>query len=301
LYCFIVNRKAGNGQALKVWKTVERLMRQKHVGYSLDFSGSKEEAAAIVQRLLSDNVQKVIVGVGGDGTMQSIIHEMARIRTDVPFSLIPAGTGNDLARALGISLDPGEALDCLLQGSIRTIDIGCAENRYFVTVLGVGFDGKVAQKVNGAWYKKLGNLLRLGKIAYIAGFFDVLLHYRPSSVHIRLDDRTLSFTDVWLIAIANAPNYGGGMCICPQADLTDGQLDICVIHHITRWRLLLLFPQLIRGNHIRHPSVTMLKGKDAQIDSDAAMIAYGDGEMCGETPIQVNIAEKALRIIIPTT
>ncbi len=299
MYCFIINRNAGGGKALKAWAAVKRMLECRKIGFTAQLSESSEEGAAITKSWLADHAGscKAIVVIGGDGTVQAIVRELAGMRSNVPIGLIPAGTGNDLARALGIPPDPEGALECLLRGSVRKLDVGRVGDRYFTTVLGMGFDAKVVETVASSWYKKLGRLLRSGKLPYMAGIVRTLFFYRPSQVRIRVDGRTNDFPDVWLAAVANSPTYGGGMRVCPAADMEDGQLDLCVIHGISRWSFIRLIPLIIRGEHANLPAVTMLRGARVEIEAEAAMLAYGDGEKIGEGCISVDVVPQNLSVI----
>jgi len=296
LYFFIVNNMAGNGRGRKVWKRVEPLLQQLHVNYHVEFSESSAHAADFVRQLVvQDSKQTVLVVVGGDGTLQSVIPEL--IGYNIPLGMIPAGSGNDFARALGIPLNPKKALEYLLDGGMKKIDIVQTGNQYCVTVIGIGIDGKVAQTVNDCWYKKWFNLFRLGHFTYVLSLFQVLLQYRPNTVTLIVDGTEMTFSNVWLIAVANLPNYGGGMFICPGASCSDGLLDLCIVYGISRFKLLRIFPQVFAGKHILHSGVSMLKGKEVKILSSSPMIAHGDGEVIGQTPIEIAIRKEAVRVV----
>ncbi|WP_106766247.1 diacylglycerol/lipid kinase family protein [Paenibacillus faecalis] len=294
---FIVNRRSGNGQGFKVWKRIRLLLRKKGVHYQVKFSESPDHAAQILKKHVKEAAQvKAVAVIGGDGTLQSIVGELAGTR--IPLGVIPAGSGNDFARALGIPSSPKKALDYLLTGAIQKIDLAQNGNRTFITVVGIGLDGKLAQNVNQSKYKKWFNRVRMGRLAYIVSFLQVFTRYRPSlSVSIQVDDKEMTFSDVWLIAVANIPNYGGGMNICPHASYTDGFFDICIVHGVSRFEALRLFLRVITGKHTSCSGVSMLKGKKVKVLSSSEMIAHGDGEIIGETPIDISIRQEAIHII----
>lgn len=280
---------------MKVWSRLELLLQEKQLRYHVEFSRNSLHAAELVRELVKENKVKALVVVGGDGTIQSIIRELAG--SDLPLGLIPAGSGNDFASALRIPLHTKKALDYLLTGTTKKIDIARTGSKYCITVVGIGIDGKVAQTVNDSRYKKWFNLLRLGQLSYVLSFFLVLLQYRPTRVNIKIDGTEQIFSNVWLIAAANFPNYGGGMMICPGASYADGVFDICIVHGISRLQLIRIFPKVYRGQHIFHRAVTMLQGQKVEVISDSPMLAHGDGEIIGETPIEVSVHKEAIYVI----
>jgi len=295
LYFFIVNRMSGNGKGLKVWRRIVPLLQQKKIHYQVEFPKSPLNSAVLVKELVKENKIKVLVVVGGDGTVQSIIAEL--IDCPIPLGIIPAGSGNDIARGLGIPLNPTIALAYVLTGTIKKIDLARTGNKYCVTVVGIGIDGRVAQNVNGSRYKKWFNLLKLGHLSYALSLVQILFHYSPTTITIKLDEKEEKFLNVWLVAIANFPNYGGGMMICPKASYTDGILHVCIVHGISRWELLRLFPSVYRGKHLLHPAVAVRTGKKVEVISDSPMLAHGDGEPIGTTPIEVDVQKEAVQII----
>lgn len=245
--------------------------------------------------VVQESKQTVLVVVGGDGTLQSVMPEL--VGYDIPLGIIPAGSGNDFARALGIPLNPKQALEYLLDGGIKKIDIVQTGSQYCVTVIGIGIDGKVAQTVNDSGYKKWFNYFRLGHFSYVLSLFQVLLQYRPNTVTLIVDGTEMTFSNVWLIAVANIPNYGGGMLICPGASCSDGVLDICIVHGISRFEFLRIFPQVFAGKHILHSGVSMLQGKVLKVLSSSPMLAHGDGEVIGQTPMEIAVRKKAVHVI----
>lgn len=167
----------------------------------------------------------------------------------------------------------------ILTGVIKKIEIAQSGNKYFVTVVGIGIDGKIVQTVNHSRYKKWFNTFRLGRLSYVISLLHVLFRYRPLTVNIKVDEMEMRFSNVWLIAVANIPNYRGGMIICPGASYTDGVFDICIVHGISRFEVIRIFPQVIVGKHILHPGISMLQGQEVKVFSDSPMLAHGDGEV----------------------
>ncbi|TVZ78840.1 YegS/Rv2252/BmrU family lipid kinase [Aeribacillus composti] len=294
MYYFIVNKISGNGKGLKVWKKTEKLLQEKQINYQVRFTNRPKHAAEIAKELSSEKCYAVVV-VGGDGTIHDVANGL--INSNIPLGVIPAGSGNDFARALDIPKDYKKALKRILMGKQRKIDIGRIGNEYFITVMGIGFDGKVAEINNGSKYKNWLNVIRLGNLSYGLSFLHVLLKYRPVSIQLMVDGEKLVFCNVWLIAIANISNYGGGIKICPNACYNDGLFDICIVHGMNKWELLRTFPKAFKGKHILHPGVTMITGKQVEVISELPVIVQGDGEILTKTPMSVTIQRGGLLII----
>jgi diacylglycerol kinase (ATP) len=295
LYCFIVNRVSGNGKGLKVWLEIERLLQAKQVNYRVFFTERPKHAIEIAKDLVKNKEAEIVVAVGGDGTIHDVANGL--IGSNVPLGCIPAGSGNDFSRGLKGTVDYKKALDQILSGKGRKIDIARINDESCITVVGIGFDGKVAKITDESKHKKWLNSVGLGNLTYVFSFIQVLFNYEPTNLHLTIDEKRIALSNVWLIAVANFPFYGGGMAICPEARCDDGLLDICVVHNISRWQLLQVFPKVFKGTHVFHPAVTMYSGKQIEIQSDSPLIVHGDGEIVGETPVKITIHENALHVI----
>jgi diacylglycerol kinase (ATP) len=293
-YYFIVNKRSGNGKGLKIWRKIEKLLQESQINYQVHFTERPKHAVEIAKEVSSE-ICNVVVAIGGDGT----IHEVANglIDSNIPLGVIPAGSGNDFARALDIPMDYKKALERILMGKQRKIDIGRIGKDYYVSVAGIGFDGKVAEVNNASKYKQWLNFFKLGGLSYGFSFLHVLLKYRPVNIEIKVDGKNFIFFNVWLIAIANIPNYGGGIRICPDACCKDGLFDICIVHNMTKWDLLRMFPKAFKGEHVFHPCVTMIKGKQVEVTANLPVNVQSDGELLTKTPVKVTIQKDALIII----
>ncbi len=295
MICFIVNGVSGNGRGYRVWKHVERLLCEKQVDYDVVFTEGPKHATNIARELAKQKNVHAVIAIGGDGTVHEVANGLAG--SEIPLGFIPAGSGNDFAKGLQIPKQSKQALERALSGHKRKMDIAYINHEIFINVAGIGFDAQVAKTANQAPYKKWLNHFRLGAFCYVISFFKVIFRYQPTEVYLMIDEREHAFKDVWLVAVANAPFYGGGMMICPQAKCDDGLLHICVVHGISRWKLLTLFPRVFFGRHIDTSAVTMLTGQRLKITSSIPLAVHGDGEILGETPLEVTIQQKGLSIV----
>jgi diacylglycerol kinase (ATP) len=252
---------------------------------------------------------------GGDGTAHRYLADLVRLR--LPVLVVPCGSGNDFARALGL----GKVRDALrawrtflADGSnVRAIDLGvitplagCAGGEaltpyrhYFSTVAGVGLDSEVARRAN-----RLPRWLR-GNGGYALCLLPALLNYTPVLARITLRGPQAAQAapsrgaPIFLAAFANAQAYGGGMKIAPGARLDDGKLDVCVIHDIDKSKLFCLFPTVYFGHHLNIAEVEYFQTESLELKTEGPLEVYADGEYVCRTPIDVGVAPGALRIIAP--
>ncbi|MDT8859647.1 diacylglycerol kinase family lipid kinase [Alkalihalobacillus sp. MEB130] len=291
MYYFLVNRTSGKGRSVKIWNEIEEILKEKKVSYQVIITETKEEGLAFLHDLIhSDKNISGIVALGGDGTIHEIMNQL--IGTTVPFSVIPTGSGNDYARARGISKDYVKEIEKLLQNDQKKIDLLEIGDRHCMTVVGIGFDAKVADEANRMKWKKW-----FGGLAYILTIFKVLLTYKPSSVKLTINHEERLFEKVWLIAIANHAYYGGGIKICPNASSDDGKLDLCIIHSLPKWRLLFILANVFEGKHVSMNGVDYLQVESIQVDSDEPLFVTADGEMMGQTPTSISVKKSAFHVI----
>jgi YegS/Rv2252/BmrU family lipid kinase len=285
---FVVNEKSGNGRGLRVWEAVERELLERGTDYVKITAETAAEAQRQAEERLCVGRVTALVAVGGDGTLHGLLP--LSVQRQVPVGLIPGGSGNDTALAFGLPKDPAAALDIALGGHTRRADVVTTRRpdgtlHYSFISVAIGLDGAVADDVNGSRYKEWCNLLGLGSLAYIIGLFRMLTVYKPQTIAIKVDGVRHEFRQSWLAAVANLATYGGGLKICPGAKPDDGLIHVCVVHGCTALQLLRVFPTVLKGTHVRSRYVTMLQGTEVSVESPVPLLAYGDGEPAGHTPV----------------
>jgi len=237
-----------------------------------------------------------LVAVGGDGTVNLAIQAVAG--TGVPFGVVPAGTGNDFATAIGQPEgDPVAAAKAvagaLASGRTRALDLGRIDSadgcqRSFGAVLGAGFDAIVNERANAMRWPK-------GRRRYDFAIFAELMRLRARRYRMVLDGRSVEL-DAVLVAVGNTSSYGGGMKMCPAADPTDGLLDIVVAGAISRTTLLRLQPRVYKGTHVEHPMVTCYQARIVELHADG-ITTYVDGERACPLPATVTSVAGALTLL----
>ncbi|MEF3304919.1 diacylglycerol/lipid kinase family protein [Paenibacillus sp. GYB003] len=292
---FVVNRMSGNGRGMKVWRQVERVLDERRIEYGHRFTERQGHAGELARQLSEQPGTTAVVAVGGDGT----VHETANGLAGSPVAVgcIPAGSGNDFCRSLGIPAAWEEALERALALDRKRIDAGIVNGRLFVISAGIGFDGDVALYTNRSWYKRWLNRLGVGSLSYVVTVLRLLVSYRPCEIELDVDGVRSVHSGVWLLAAANMPYYGGGMKICPEARHDDGILHLCLVTNIGRLELLRFFPRVFQGTHTAHPSVTMLSGRRIRIAGSSPMTIHADGEYGGTTPADIELLPERLYVL----
>lgn len=297
----IINPFSGNGLGLKTWMKVQSELNRRGTEYIYKKTTRGGEAYELAVKLVKQDLVKRIIVIGGDGTINETAGGLvyADGASSCILGVIPAGTGNDFAKAHGIPSNPVEALELALsQGRVKRIDLIQTDNGTIaINNLGAGFDGLVAKLTNEASYKKHLNRLRLGKLSYFITMLRVFGTYKPSTIWLTVDGITHELPNTWLAATANSPFYGGSMQICPQALVDDGWLDVIVIRSPRRWNLLSIMFSVYAGKHTSHPAVTFYQGRSVSIRSEVPLLLQADGEPAGTSPIKLDIVPSGISII----
>jgi len=248
----------------------------------------------------------VIVVFGGDGTVHR--HLSTFIDMDVPVLVVPCGSGNDFARALGL-LKLKDSIDAWRKFAneavnVRTIDLGVISglaekatgslSRYFCCVAGIGLDSQINKRSNElpAWVRGHGGYA----LTATREFF----RFTPFPMKISNNGNLgQAFRPTMLAAVANAPTYGGGMKIAPLAKLDDGKLDLCIVRSMDLFKLFCLFPTVFFGRHLGFQEVGYEQAEKLRIETEDPFDVYADGEFICQTPVQFSVEPKALKVIAP--
>lgn len=237
----------------------------------------------------------VVVAAGGDGTCGAVVNGLMGSRARL--GILPFGTGNDLARFLGIvpaqnSKHLELAVQHILFGTPRPVDVGRVNGRWFINVAGCGFDAVVADRINR------GFRYLHGTPAYIAATLQSLVSFKAAHLRLTLDGETHELRAM-LCAVANAQGYGGGMRVAPNAVMDDGLFDLCVIGDVSRLEFLRAFPRVFKGTHTTHPQVSMFRARHVVLESDPPLPVLVDGEIIGTTPAEFALSPRALEVMVP--
>ena len=275
----IVNPTSGGGRGRTRGQEAQELLAPLFVHYSTSYEDSLEAIARA-----ADNGCDVIAACGGDGLMHAAIQGC--VENNLKLLPIPAGTGNDFARAVGVDAKSPVPKHDGVRIEQR-IDLGRIGSRHFGAILSSGFDSVVNERANQLRWPK-------GPMRYNVAILQELPRFSPMQFTLYLDGVRMD-REAMLIAVANAPSYGGGMQVCPDASMTDGFFDIMVLNAISKIEFLKVFPKVYKGLHVSHPAVEIHQATHVRIE--AAAVGYADGERMGELPIEAHIAPAALTVL----
>lgn len=291
-HLFIINPVAGKGKALKFVKEIKSLFVNSEKNYSIKITEKPGHATEIAREYTKNRCLRVY-SVGGDGTLNEIVNGM--VGSNSSLAIIPAGSGNDFIKSIvNGNLEPKEMLVRAINGKVRLTDLAKVNERYFINISSIGFDAEVVYNTNKI--KKLPFIP--GKLAYLLGALITLLKYNNNYIKVTIDGHCIE-TKSLLTAVANGRYYGGGMLPTPNAEIDDGQFDICLISEVNRFKIFRFLPRFIKGLHGNLKEVSFYRGKKITIESDRDLTINIDGEVNKVRKASFEIIPKAIGIVVP--
>ena len=291
----IVNPTAGKGRGASIGAEVaSRLVADGHEVVDL----SDESAASARDRAIAGVASglDVLAVTGGDGVVNLGVNICAG--TETVLAVVAAGTGNDIAHGLELPIHDAKAAAAVIAGgAVRAIDAGRhtdlhGVSHWFVGVLGAGFDSVVNERANTWGWPR-------GRMRYNLAIARELPVFKPIPYSLEVDG-VRSSTQAMLVAVANGPSYGGGMLVCPDASFDDGLFDVLVVHEISTFEFLKVFPKVFKGRHVGHPAVEILRGREVRLEA-AGIVSYADGERFAPLPMSVQNVPGALNVLVAKT
>jgi len=279
------NPHAGKGGSHEIAQGIEAEAIRRGITVTVIPQGKGDRTRNDIKALIH-SVDTLVV-VGGDGSFHFVLQSLAG--TSLPLYIVPTGTGNDFALTNNIfDVNPRHIINRILHEHPSRVDIGRAsvgkDEFWFGQVLSTGFDSLVNRRANSM------KLIR-GRIKYTIATLLELPRFKPIVYRIATDTEVFE-TRAMLVSVANGATYGGGMKIVPDADRTDGYLDIMVLAEVSKFELLRVFPKVFSGAHKTHPAVSFHRTKTFSLQ--AAALAYADGEFLGDLPIHGEIHANSL-------
>ncbi|HOW88946.1 MAG TPA: diacylglycerol kinase family lipid kinase [Elusimicrobiales bacterium] len=290
-YFFIINPKAGKGRVSRLPGLIHEMFRGRKLRYEIAFTERKGHGLELSRRALVDGFT-AIVAAGGDGTIREAAEPL--VTGTAALGIIPCGSGNGLARNLGIPLSTSKALAGLLEWPARRIDVGLADGKPFFCAAGVGLDAEVARAFNS----RGGG--RRGILPYVYHALLTLLRYSPSAVTVSGGGVRREFSPL-IAAVFNGRQYGGGARVAPDADIADGLLNLVVVRKAGVFRILRAVPDLFTGGLMRHTDiVTSAAGEIFEICFAPGAPYHLDGEdFTGGGTLRVSVLHRALNVLAP--
>jgi YegS/Rv2252/BmrU family lipid kinase len=283
----LVNPASGGGRAKTLLPRVQRELDRRRAVFRVEMT--RDPAHAAEEALRAAAATEVPVVLSGDGLVGVVGGALAG--SEVPLGIIPGGRGNDLARVLGIPTEPEGAIEVLLAGETRVIDVGEANGQRFLGIASVGIDSDANRIANEA------RVMR-GNLVYAYAAIRALISWKPARFSIRAGEDRLRFTG-YSVAVANNKAYGGGMFIAPDADLADGEFDVVMVGEYGKLRALGNLPKVFKGTHVENDEVRVFRTPFLELSASRPFAVYADGEHLTDLPASLRILPAALRVIAP--
>lgn len=291
-FAVIVNPKAAGGKAIKQLPKISRVASTIAPEYLLHVTSSIEDARLRAREFADLGVER-IVAVGGDGTFNEVANGMIESENRPSLGIVPAGTGCDLPRSLGIPSSIEEALVFALTSEAHSMDVGLAKTstveRHFLNVAGLGFDAKVADRAQR-------NKFLHGKTAYMAALVQSLTDFGYIDVHIEVNGTEID-TKAVFVSIANAQYLAGGFHFAPMARVDDGLLDLAIIDDISLPGFVKAVPSVVRGRHLGNPHWRHLTATRVKVSAATPALVQLDGEIAGTSPAEFSIIPRAIDVV----
>ncbi|HEY2056099.1 MAG TPA: diacylglycerol kinase family protein [Solirubrobacterales bacterium] len=283
----LVNPSSGGGRALKLLPRVEAVLDDRRVPFRVVRTKSLEHAVA--KALDAVEAGELPVAISGDGMVGAIGGAMAGEET--PLGIVPGGRGNDLARVLGIPTEPDEAIEIVLAGHARAIDVGEVNGARFLGIASVGFDSDANRRANET------RILR-GNLVYLYAALRTMATWKSARFTIAIDEerRRIEGYDV---IVANNKAYGGGMFIAPDAELDDGEFDVVTIADMGKIKALGNLMKVFKGTHVHIDEVDVFRAARLGLSASRPFAVYADGEHLTDLPADLRVIPAALRVLVP--
>jgi YegS/Rv2252/BmrU family lipid kinase len=282
----LVNPTSGGGRALKLLPRVEAALDARRVPFRVVRTKSLDHGVA--KALAAVGAGELPVVLSGDGMVGAVGGAIAGGET--PLGVVPVGRGNDLARVLGIPTDPEEAIEVVLAGNARTIDIGEANGKPFLGIASFGFDSDA---------NRIANESRMsGNLVYAYAALRALISWKPARFTIAIGDRSTRI-EGYSVVVANNSAYGGGMYVAPDARLDDGEFDVVTITRVGKFRFLSNLPKVFKGTHVRNQEVQVVRAARLSVSASRPFAVYADGEHLTDLPADLRVIPGALRVLVP--
>ncbi len=284
----LVNPHSAGGKALKLLPRVEAALDASRVVFRVQRTKGLEHG--VEQALRAVEAGEVPVVMSGDGLLGAIGGAMAG--SDTPLGIIPGGRGNDLARVLGIPDDPEGAVEVLLGGHSRRIDVGEANDKRFLGIVSVGFDSEANRLANET------NFLR-GNLVYAYAALRTLVTWKPARFTLQIGEQRTRLSG-YSVSVANSKAFGGGMYIAPDAELDDGEFDVIAVGAVGKLRFVGNLPKVFKGTHVDEDEVRVFRARRLELSASRPFPVYADGEHLTDLPASLRVLPRALSVLVPS-
>jgi YegS/Rv2252/BmrU family lipid kinase len=283
----LVNPSSAGGKALKLLPRVEHALDANRAVFRVQRTTGLEHG--VEQALRAIEAGEVPVVISGDGLLGAVGGAMAG--AEVPLGIVPGGRGNDLARVLGIPTDPEGAVEVLLGGRSRRIDVGEANGERFLGIVSVGFDSEANRLANQTGFLR-------GNLVYAYAALRTLIGWKPARFTIQVGERQ-STVRGYSVSVANSRAFGGGMYIAPDAELDDGEFDVVAVGAVGKLRFVGNLPKVFKGTHVDSDEVQVFRAPRLELTASRPFPVYADGEHLTDLPASLRVLPRALSVLVP--
>ena len=287
----IYNPSSGAGLGQRNYDIITAILKEKNIPYTSTQSEHIGHPTEIAAHAVAAGVKQILC-LGGDGSVRETGISLAG--TETVLSIIPSGSGNDLARALKIPTDPVKALDIALNCTPRKMDVGDANGKLFFNVAGFGFDVDVLE-----WDQVFRSKGFKGSFSYLLGLLKSLSNLLLRKTRITTPEMTTE-RNCLIVAVGNGTSFGGGMTVCPGADPFDGKFNVCVMHDVNRANCLVLLAKFLSGKHVNDKKhVDYFQTTEITCECEPSSMLELDGEIMKGTPVTFRLIPGGITVTAP--
>lgn len=309
MYYVIVNPASRSGRGMKIWKEqIEPALTERRIPFQSCFSEKPGDVGRLTEEILSSSAERPVhlIVLGGDGTMNEVLDSLPS-PDEVIIGYIPTGSSNDLARDLKLPKDPRRALDCILSdGKPTLMDLGTVtyedgSSRRFCVSCGIGYDAAICEEALRSGMKRTLNKIGLGKLVYLGVALKQLLATKPVSATLTLENGEAVTVSRMLFTACMLHRFeGGGFMFAPDADATDGILNMCVAGNLSKALILVALPTAFRGKHYRFRGIDAYRARELTITAAAPLWVHTDGEVVRRASrIRISCERQCVRMMKP--
>lgn len=314
-YHLLINQASGSGHGAKVGERILQLVREKKFAYDVyptEYAGHELEIAQKLaeevlvpwnedsQTQYQDRPFPLLVVIGGDGTLHQVLNQFLHLQVTFPVAYIPAGSGNDFARGIGLSREPEKAFWSIAKANAPTdVNVLVYEEKIqkefglVVNNVGIGLDAAIVNAANNSATKEQLNKFNLGNFAYVAAIINVLFTQKGFPILIEVNGSKHCFDKAFLCTTTNHPYFGGGVAIAPMADAFKNNLDLVIVERIPMVKIFWLIQKLVRKKHTTSKHFHHFSGNKLRIVSTIPEYGQADGEVMGSRPFDITFTTQS--------
>jgi len=300
----IINPESDKGRTRKKWKQIKEALQIFIREFKYEFTERPFQAIEIARAAIKEGTE-LIVGVGGDGTMNEIANgfyeDKKIINPETTLGIIPSGTGCDFTKSLNIPSGLKDSLEIIAQAPSPKIDVGRVtfkshsgqeEERFFLNVADFGIGGEVVKKVNQKRMERKAS-------SYLRCLFSTIISYKNKRIKIKIDEKEIPDDEYFMGAVANGRIFGKGMKIAPEASLNDGLFDFVLVKGMKLLEFIRYGWKIFSGTHLSHPKISLIRGRTIEaipVESEEDVLVELDGEQLGKLPASFSIVPSSLHV-----